>query len=104
MKITLLIKAFNSLSHCNLVHKPIPKLEAMSPGRNSSRRRGVGQARKAASMASVTKVKSKKGVTDKAQKRGRGSLFCYDDGLMPPQEIGVGGKVPKMHRARLASR
>ena len=42
-----------------------------------------------------TKVKSKKAVIAKAQKRRKDSSFCDVDGLVQPQEFGVGAKVLK---------
>ena len=44
----------------------------------------------------VTKVKSKKEVIKKAQKREKDSSFFDTGGLEPPQELGIGATVPKI--------
>ena len=41
------------------------------------------------------KVKSKKRVIERAQKRRKGNSLFHIDGLTAPHKRGVGGKVPK---------
>ena len=82
-------KKSNSLSHYDLVHKPIP-IPMKIPDANAAVDKKWDKLEKL-----PTKVKSKKEVIEKAQRRGKNSSFSDADGLVSPQELGVGTTVPK---------
>ena len=70
-------KGFNSLSHYNLVHKPIsPPPSNENPGCESRSWQRMGKARKFSSMASDEIQQQKRGVIEKAQKEERSVHFA----------------------------
>ena len=86
-------EGFNSLSHHNLVHKPVPILQAMKiPDAKAAVDKEWDKFEKLQAWKSRAK---KKGI-GKATKRRKDSSFCYADEPMPTQELGVGAKVPNI--------
>ena len=81
---------------CNLAHALMPILQAMKkiPDATASGQR-VGKAREITGMASDEGLERKRGHRN-GTNRGNDHSFCDDDGLVPPQELGVGAAVPKI--------
>ena len=88
-------KGLFSLTHYNLAHKPKPTPSCNENfGHESRSRQRVGEARKAASMAGDEGQEQHRDHRE-GTKREMDSSFCHADGLMPPQELGVGAEVQK---------
>ena len=84
-------KGSNSLSHYNLVHKPVPIHQPMKIPNAKAAVDIVGKVRESASMETVESQKQES--SRKGTKRVKHSSFCDSDGLVPPQELGVGATV-----------
>ena len=96
-------KRFLSLTHCNVAHKPKPTPRALKiPDAKATVDKEWEQLEKLPAWH-VTKVKSKKEIIEKAQKREKDSSFCHAHGLVPPQELGVGAEVQKNIKVVLCS-
>ena len=79
-----------------ILYKPIPVHQAMKiPDANGRSRQGVGQARTTVSRTSDESQEQERGHRKKGTKRGKDSSLCDADGLVLPQELAVGVKVPK---------
>ena len=95
---------FNSLSHCNLVHKFIPMLQAMKIlDARAALDKEWEKLEKIAGMANGESQEQKRGHSRRTE-RGKDSSYCYADGHMPPPELGVGPRIPKIQKDVLNSR
>ena len=91
-------KGFTSMTHYNLVHKFIPMPHAIKiPGAKSSGGERMGKARDDPSVEFGTCQEQKVGYLG-STKRQKESSLCFTDGLMPPQECGVGTKITIVQR------
>ena len=89
-------KGFNSLSHCNLVHKLISLIQVMKiPHEEAAVDKEWEKLEKLERLPAwqVTKFNSKKEGSLKTHKKG---TDCYIDGILSPQELEVGAAVPKV--------
>ena len=75
------------MSHCNVVHKPVPLLQALkTPYAKAAVDKGMGEL-KNWSAWQESKVKSKEEVIEKAQKECKNSSLRNAHGLVPPQKL-----------------
>ena len=79
-------KGYNSMSHCNWVHKFIPMPQAMRiPDAKSSSGQGMEEARDDSSME-FGKRQEQKGGYSGSTMRQKESPLCHTDGYMSPQK------------------